>query len=120
LKRAAELFTGGDISNLKVHIIVHNAAIVDDKMLEAETIESINAVLNINGASPRDLDIFFLPLPFLVRGPFLITQALRPYIPSNDNARIIAISSIAARVNVPGTSIYAGEQLSLFGRVIGV
>ena len=46
-----------------------------------------------------------------VRGPFLITQALRPYIPSHDNARIIAISSIAARINTPGTSIYAGKHL---------
>lgn len=96
LKRAADLFAGGDTAHLKIHIIVHNAGLVDDHMLEAETIETINSILNVN-----------------VRGPFLITQALRPYIPSHDNARIIAISSIAARINPPGTSIYGASKAAL-------
>lgn len=51
LKRAAELFAGGDVSGLKIHIIVHNAALVDDNSLEAETVETINAVFNVNGSS---------------------------------------------------------------------
>jgi NAD(P)-dependent dehydrogenase (short-subunit alcohol dehydrogenase family) len=46
-------------------------------------------------------------------GPFLITQALRLHIPSHDNARIIAVSSLAARMNTPGTSAYGGESLLL-------
>jgi len=96
LKRATDLFAGGDTADLKVHIIVHNAALVDDNMLEAETVETINAVFNVN-----------------VRGPFLITQALRPHIPSHDNARIIAVSSVAARINTPGTSIYGASKAAL-------
>jgi NAD(P)-dependent dehydrogenase (short-subunit alcohol dehydrogenase family) len=39
---------------------------------------------------------------YLVRGTFLITQALRPYIPSHDNARIIVVSSVSARINSRG------------------
>jgi len=96
LKRAADLFAGGDTVHLKIHIIVHNAGLVDDHMLEAETVETINLIFNVN-----------------VRGPFLITQALRPYIPSHDNARIIAVSSIAARTNPPGTSIYGASKAAL-------
>ncbi|KIM90608.1 hypothetical protein PILCRDRAFT_84544 [Piloderma croceum F 1598] len=96
LKRAADLFAGGDTSDLKIHIIVHNAALVDDNILEEETAENVNTIFNVN-----------------VRGPFLITQALRPYIPSHDNARIIAVSSIAARINTPGTSIYGASKAAL-------
>ena len=50
LKRAAELFAGGDTSDLKIHIIVHNAALVDDSMLEEETAENINTIFNVNGS----------------------------------------------------------------------
>lgn len=48
-----------------------------------------------------------------VRGPFLITQSLRPYIPNHDNARIIVISSVSARLNGPGQAIYSGNNFSL-------
>lgn len=111
MKRAADIFAGGDTANLKIHIIVHNAGLVDDHILEAETVEMIDSIFHVNGpcASASD-DLATVTLtPHVVRGPFLITQALRPYMPSHDNARIIAVSSIAARMNVPGTSIYSGK-----------
>jgi hypothetical protein len=53
LKRAADLFAGGDVPGLKVRIIVYNAALVDGNMLEAETVETINAIFNVNGSSSR-------------------------------------------------------------------
>jgi NAD(P)-dependent dehydrogenase (short-subunit alcohol dehydrogenase family) len=110
LKRAADLFVGGDTSDLKIHIIVHNAALVADNMLEEETAENINAIFNVNGSCfSRCKTAIPKLIQHTVRGPFLITQALRPYIPSHDNARIIAVSSIAARINTPGTSVYGGE-----------
>jgi NAD(P)-dependent dehydrogenase (short-subunit alcohol dehydrogenase family) len=49
-----------------------------------------------------------------VRGPFLITQALRPYIPNHDNARIIMISSVAAKICGPGKAMYSGRISTLF------
>jgi 3-oxoacyl-[acyl-carrier protein] reductase len=45
---------------------------------------------------------------YSVRGPFLITQALRPHIPCHDNARIIFISSVSARICGPGRTMYTG------------
>lgn len=50
LKRAADLFAGGDTSDLTIHIIVHNAALVDDNILEEETAENINTIFNVNGS----------------------------------------------------------------------
>jgi len=49
LKSAADIFARGDKSSLRIHIIVHNAAIVVDNTLEAETIENFNTVFNTNG-----------------------------------------------------------------------
>jgi short-subunit dehydrogenase len=42
-------------SNLKVHIIVHNAAIAGVNILEAETVENINEIFGVNGSYPTDM-----------------------------------------------------------------
>jgi len=93
LNGAAKIFSDGDISKLKVHILVHNAAIYHTTILEKQTIEDFDAVFNVN-----------------VRGIFFITQALRPYIPSHDNARIIVVSSALARINYEGHAVYSASK----------
>jgi len=96
LNGAAKIFSDGDTSKLKVHILVHNAAIAPTAILEEQTIEGIDAVFNVN-----------------VRGTFLITQALRPYIPSHDNARIIVVSSVSARINSREQGIYSASKAAV-------
>jgi len=96
LKAAVDLFARGEPSHLKIHILVHNAAISGFATLETETLQGINDMFNNN-----------------VRGTFLVTQALRPHIPNHDNARIIVISSIAARVCGSGQAIYNASKAAL-------
>jgi len=96
LKASADVFADGDISQLKIHILVHNASDTRFGLLETETWESINDQLQAN-----------------IRGPFLITQALRPHIPSHDNARIIFISSVSARFCGPGQTMYTASKAAI-------
>jgi short-subunit dehydrogenase len=50
LQRAVDLFAEGDQTDLKVHILIHSAALVSNRNLEAETIESFNSIFNVNGS----------------------------------------------------------------------
>jgi 3-oxoacyl-[acyl-carrier protein] reductase len=50
LKASADVFTDGDISQLKIHILVHNAADARFLSLEEETWESINDQLQANSS----------------------------------------------------------------------
>jgi len=96
LKSSTDLFADGDASQLKIHILVHNASDTRFGYLEMETWESINDQLQTN-----------------IRGPFLITQALRPHIPNHDNARIIFVSSVSSRVCGPGQAMYTASKSAI-------
>ena len=50
LKASTDVFTDGDISQLKIHILVHNAADARRGFLETETLESINGQLEANSS----------------------------------------------------------------------
>jgi len=50
LQRAVDLFAEGDQTDLKVHVLIHSAALVSNRNLEAETIESFNSIFNVNGS----------------------------------------------------------------------
>jgi NAD(P)-dependent dehydrogenase (short-subunit alcohol dehydrogenase family) len=96
LKAAVDLFADGDASQLKVHILIHNAAAGEFGTVESQTFEGIDRLFQVN-----------------VRAPFLITQALRRHIPSHDNARIIFNSSVSARLCAPGQSIYSATKAAI-------
>jgi NAD(P)-dependent dehydrogenase (short-subunit alcohol dehydrogenase family) len=56
LNGAAKIFSDGDISKLKVHILVHNAAMGHAAILEKQTMEDFDAIFNVNG------EFYFLSL----------------------------------------------------------
>jgi len=96
LKAAVDLFADGDASLLKIHVLIHNAAMTEFGTIETQTLQGIDDLYNVN-----------------VRGTFLITQALRPHIPNHDNARIIVVSSVGARLCGPGRAIYSATKAAV-------
>jgi 3-oxoacyl-[acyl-carrier protein] reductase len=51
LKAAIDLFTDGDSSQLKIHILIHNAAVTEFGTIETQTLQGIDDLFNVNGSS---------------------------------------------------------------------
>lgn len=51
VKAAADVFAEGDEKSLKVHILIHNAAVLIDNNLEDIKIDDFNLLFNVNGES---------------------------------------------------------------------
>ena len=49
LKAAVDLFSDGNASQLKIHILIHNAAMTDFGTIETQTLQGINDLFNVNG-----------------------------------------------------------------------
>lgn len=82
--------------NLQIDILVHSAALFHAMPLEAVTVEDFYKVYSIN-----------------VLGPILLTQAVKPYLPTDRSGRIVNISSIGSKVGLAYLTLYGGTKGAL-------
>lgn len=83
-------------SDLRIHILVNNAASEGVSSIQDMTLEFYERVFNIN-----------------VRGLMLMTQAVIPYLAPK--GRIINVSSVGARAGFPNVSIYSASKAAVEG-----
>ena len=79
----------------RIDILVNNAGINKPTQLDTVTEQDFSDMFDTN-----------------VRGAVFMTQAVLPYLRTS-NARIINIGSTAARVGVPGISLYTSSKLAV-------
>lgn len=83
-------------------ILVNNAGIAGEAMFADQTVEQIDALLNVN-----------------VRGVLLTSKAALPHL--GDGGRIISISSVLAdRVPFPGVTVYSATKSALEAFTLGL
>lgn len=83
------------LKNTKLDILINNAGIWGSTPLGGTSLENLEAMLNVN-----------------VKGMFWLTQSLLPCL--NDSARIVNLSSIAARLGTAGgRSVYGATKAAV-------
>ncbi|ROW08700.1 hypothetical protein VPNG_06398 [Cytospora leucostoma] len=80
--------------DLKIHILVNNAATLTMRNLSEVTLEDYEYMYNVN-----------------VRGTLFFTQAILPYL--QPKGRIINLSSIGARDTIKGGSLYTSSKAAI-------
>lgn len=78
---------------LAIHILINNAAIIDDQLLALTSLERWEGVLRVN-----------------LTGPFLMCRAVLPVMLEQSWGRIINISSNSVRIPGAGQSAYAASK----------
>ncbi|KAK6081514.1 short chain dehydrogenase [Seiridium cupressi] len=91
-----EMPANAKTGTLQVDILVHSAALFHAMPLEAVTIEDFHKVYSIN-----------------VLAPILLTQAVKPYLPTDRSGRIVCISSIGSKVGLAYLTLYGGSKGAL-------
>lgn len=80
----------------EIDILVNNAAVISDKMIEDVTLEHFDEVFHLN-----------------VRAPLLMLQAVLPHL--RRPGRVVNISSVGARDGYPGIATYSASKAALEG-----
>lgn len=80
----------------QVDILVNCAALFHAVPLEAVTVEDFHKVYSIN-----------------VLGPVLLTQAIKPLLPTDRSGRIVNVSSIGSKVGLEYLTLYGGSKGAL-------
>lgn len=79
-----------------VDILVHNAAVFPNAPTVSQDVESFDAALAAN-----------------VRAPYFLTAALAPAMIAKGSGSIINVSTLGARVGMPGLSVYSATKAAL-------
>lgn len=91
---ACKAHFGGD--QLKVSILVHNAAVLSLGPLESVEPDDFDRIYRVN-----------------VLGPVLLTGACKPYLPTDRSGRVVMMSSINPKVGTPHTTLYSGTKAAM-------
>ncbi|TLS25598.1 hypothetical protein PpBr36_06954 [Pyricularia pennisetigena] len=81
---------------LQIDILVHSAALFHAALLDDVTTDDFHAVYASN-----------------VLGPILLTQACRPFLPTDRSGRIVNLSSVGSKVGMAGLTLYGGAKGAL-------
>lgn len=81
---------------LVIDIIINNAGVAENQVLEQVTTESFHKQYNIN-----------------VLGPILLLQAALPYLPHDRSGRIVNLSSVSSSLGFVGQTVYGGTKSAL-------
>ena len=95
-KRIVDDLLGWSSGDLKIHILVNNAATLIFKPLAELTLADYEYVHHVN-----------------IRGTIFLTQAILPYL--QPNGRIINISSVGARGAFKAASLYSSSKSAIEG-----
>ncbi|KAF2690619.1 NAD(P)-binding protein [Lentithecium fluviatile CBS 122367] len=80
----------------QLDIIINNAGVAGNKLIEDVDVEDFARQYNIN-----------------VRGPLLLVQAALPYLPHDRSGRIVNLSSVSSSLGYKTQSIYGGTKAAL-------
>jgi len=80
----------------QIDILINNAGVAKDQMIEDVTVEVYERLYRIN-----------------VLGPLLLMQATLPYLPTDRSGRIVNLSSVSSSEGFKGQSIYGGTKAAL-------
>ncbi|KAH7134289.1 hypothetical protein EDB81DRAFT_870886 [Dactylonectria macrodidyma] len=72
-----------------------------------------NQHLNDELQGPIDATEFERVYAINVLAPLLLTQAVAPYLPTNQSGRIINVSSVSSSIGYQGQSVYAGSKAAV-------
>lgn len=86
----------GKSGALQVDILVHSAASFHTAPIGAVTVEDFHRVYSTN-----------------VLGPILLTQACKPYLPTDRSGRIVSLSSVGSKVGLQYLTLYGGTKGAL-------
>jgi len=95
-KTTSLLPSAKETGKFQVDILVHSAALFHGAPLEACTLDDFQKVYAIN-----------------VWGPINLTQAVKPYLPTDRSGRIVNISSIGSKVGLQYLTLYGGSKGAL-------
>ncbi|KAH8821120.1 hypothetical protein F5884DRAFT_766682, partial [Xylogone sp. PMI_703] len=91
-----DYFTNPDTGKLQIDILINNAGVATNHVLEDITIEQYEWCYRIN-----------------VLGPLLLTQAALPYLPHDRSGRIINMSSVSSTEGFVCQTVYGGTKAAL-------
>lgn len=94
-------FADSTTGTLRVDVLVNNAGVAGDKLLDDPE------------RGPIDAAMFNRQYAVNVLAPLLLTQAVKPHLPRDRSGRIINLSSISANMGPEGQSVYAGTKGAL-------
>lgn len=80
----------------QLDIIINNAGVAGNKLIQDVDVEDFARQYNIN-----------------VRGPLLLVQAALPYLPNDRSGRIVNLSSVSSSLGYKTQSIYGGTKAAL-------
>ncbi|KAL9582617.1 MAG: hypothetical protein Q9212_003196 [Teloschistes hypoglaucus] len=89
-------FSHPKTSKFQIDIIVNNAGVAGDQLLQDITTDAFHQQYNIN-----------------VLGPILLLQAALPYLPNDRSGRIVNLSSVSSSLGFSGQTVYGGTKAAL-------
>ncbi|KAL8970445.1 MAG: hypothetical protein Q9183_001523 [Haloplaca sp. 2 TL-2023] len=89
-------FSHPKTGKFQIDIIINNAGIAGDQMLQDITADAFHKQYAVN-----------------VLGPILLLQAALPYLPHDRSGRIVNLSSVSASLGFAGQTVYGGTKAAL-------
>ncbi|KAF1960051.1 NAD(P)-binding protein [Byssothecium circinans] len=89
-------FTHPKTGKFQLDIIINNAGVAGNNLIENVDVEDFARQYNIN-----------------VRGPLLLIKAALPYLPHDRSGRIVNLSSVSSSLGYKSQSIYGGTKAAL-------
>jgi 3-oxoacyl-[acyl-carrier protein] reductase len=96
ISTAKNHFSHPKTGSFQIDIIVNNAGVAKNQVLQDVTIEEFERVYRIN-----------------VLGPLLLMQAAMPYLPHDRSGRIINLSSMSSTSGLAQQTVYGGSKAAL-------
>ncbi|KAI4201798.1 MAG: hypothetical protein LQ350_002998 [Teloschistes chrysophthalmus] len=89
-------FSHPKTGKFQIDIIINNAGVAGDQLLQDITTDAFHQQYNIN-----------------VLGPILLLQAALPYLPNDRSGRIVNLSSVSSSLGFSGQTVYGGTKAAL-------
>ncbi|KAL8665496.1 MAG: hypothetical protein Q9202_002201 [Teloschistes flavicans] len=89
-------FSHPKTGKFQIDIIINNAGVAGDQLLQDVTTDAFHQQYNIN-----------------VLGPILLLQAALPYLPNDRSGRIVNLSSVSSSLGFSGQTVYGGTKAAL-------
>ncbi|KAI4131680.1 MAG: hypothetical protein LQ338_001081 [Usnochroma carphineum] len=89
-------FSHPKTGKLIIDIIINNAGVSEQQLLQEVTAESFNKQYNVN-----------------VLGPIFLLQAALPYLPTDRSGRIVNLSSVSSSLGFINQTVYGGTKAAL-------
>ena len=96
VQQALNHFAHPKTRKLQIDIIINNAGVASNKLIEDCDAEHFDSLFKVN-----------------VRGPLFLIKAAKPYLPTDRSGRIVNVSSVSASCGFPAQSVYGATKSAL-------